>query len=99
MNMSTLKQETVTKTRQTKKPLTTFWNTLLARQGIVAYMPIIAVNILMFYAASWQFLWLNIDPARYQCYALIYWIVSNIVKLLCAFIFSFFSFYFFHVSF
>ncbi len=84
MNMSTLKQETVTKTRQTKKPLTTFWNTLLARQGIVAYMPIIAVNILMFYAASWQFLWLNTDPARYQCYALTYWMGSNGTKLLPA---------------
>ena len=61
-----------------------FGNTLLARQGIVAYMPIIVVNILMFYVASWQFLWLNTDPARYQCYALTYWIGSNGTKLLPA---------------
>ncbi|MGZ3621986.1 MAG: hypothetical protein ACXWPG_02700, partial [Ktedonobacteraceae bacterium] len=31
---------------------------------------------------SWQFLWLNTDPARYQCYALTYWLGSNGVHLL-----------------
>src|SRR2546429_426868 len=84
MRVSTLKQETVTKTIETKKPQTTFWNAVLARQGVIAYVPIIAVNILMFYAASWQFLWLNTDPARYQCYALTYWMGSNGTKLLPA---------------
>ena len=69
----------------TKKPWTTLWNTtLLARQGIVAYIPMIAVNILMFCVASWQFLWLNTDPARYQCYALTYWMGRNGTKLLPA---------------
>jgi hypothetical protein len=82
--MSTSRQETVTKTSESKKPPTTFWNTLLARQGVVAYMPIIAVNILMFCFASWQFLWLNTDPARYQCYALTYWMGSNGAQLLPA---------------
>ncbi len=67
---------------ETKKPLTTLWNTLLAQQGIVAYIPIIIVNILMFCVASWQFFWLNTDAARYQCYALTYWIGSRGAQLL-----------------
>ncbi len=84
MSVSTLRQEIVTKTIETKKPWTTFWNALLARQGVVAYLPIIAVNILMFCVTSWQFLWLNTDPARYQCYALTYWMGSNGAQLLPA---------------
>jgi hypothetical protein len=76
MRVSTLKQETVTKTIDTKKQRTTFWNALLAQRGVVAYLPIIAINILIFYFTSWQFLWLNTDPARYQCYALTYWMGS-----------------------
>src|SRR5215469_14887223 len=84
MKVSTLKQESISKTIETKKPWTTFWNALIARQGIIAYMPIIAINILMFYFTSWQFLWLNTDPARYQCYALTYWLGSSGVQLLPA---------------
>ncbi len=84
MRVSTLKQETVTKTIETKKPRTTFWNALLARQGFVAYVPIIAINMLIFYFASWQFLWLNTDPARFQCYALTYWMGSTGAQLLPA---------------
>ena len=84
MRVSTLKHETVTKTIETKKQLTTFWNALSARRGVVPYMPIIAVNILMFYFTSWQFLWLNTDPARYQCYALTYWMGSTGAQLLPA---------------
>lgn len=59
-------------------------NALLAHQGVIAYLPIIAINLLMFYFTSWQFLWLNTDPARYQCYALTYWLGSNAVHLLPA---------------
>src|SRR5436305_15152502 len=84
MRVSTLKQETVTKTIETKKPQTTFWNAVLARQGVIAYVPIIAINMLIFYFISWQFLWLNTDPARYQCYALTYWLGSYGVQLLPA---------------
>ena len=79
-----MKQETVTETIETKKPWTTFWNALLARRGVVAYLPIIAVNILMFYFASWQYLWLHTDPARFQCYALTYWMGSTGAQLLPA---------------
>ena len=82
--MSMLKQKSISKTIETKKQWKTFWNALIARQGIIAYMPIIAINILMFYFNSWQFLWLNTDPARYQCYALTYWLGSSGVQLLPA---------------
>src|SRR6266581_4646250 len=84
MRVSTLKQETVTKTIETKKPSTMFWNALLARQGVVAYLPIIIINLLTFYFASWQFSWLNTDPARFQCYALTYWMGSTGAQLLPA---------------
>lgn len=70
------------KTIETKKPLSALWNALLARQGIVAYLPIIIADILMFSVASWQFLWLNTDPARYQCYALTFWLGSSGAQLL-----------------
>lgn len=83
-------QETVTKTLQKQIQWATLRNVLLAQRGIVAYLPIIAMNILMFYFTSWQFLWLNTDPARYQCYALAYWLGSTGVHLLpstqCAFL-------------
>jgi Glycosyltransferase family 87 len=84
MKVSTLKQETVTKTIETKKQSITFWNALLAQRGLVAYLPIIAINILIFYFTSWQFLWLNTDPARYQCYALTYWMGSTGAQFLPA---------------
>ncbi len=82
--MSTLKEESVTKAIKTKKQWTMFRNALLAPQGIIAYLPIIAINMLMFYFTSWQFLWLNTDPARYQCYALTYWMGSVGAQLLPA---------------
>ncbi len=82
--MSTLKQGKITKTIETTKQLKTLWNALLGSQGVVAYLPILALNILMFYFTSWQFLWLNTDPARYQCYALTYWIGSTGAQLLPA---------------
>ena len=84
MSVSTLKKETITKTLEIKTQWTTFRNALLARQGLIAYLPIIASNLLMFYFTSWQFLWINTDPARYQCYALTYWMGSTGAQLLPA---------------
>lgn len=73
-----------------KKPLLSFWNALLARNGIVAYLPIIFVTILMFAGASWQIFWPGTDAARYQCYALVFWLGGNGLHLLpasqCAFL-------------
>src|SRR5438034_9542422 len=77
-------QDRDAKTIEIIKPLTALWNALLARQGIVAYLPIIIVNILMLCVASWQFFWLNTDPARYQCYALTFWLGSSGAQLLPA---------------
>ena len=67
---------------ETKKPLATLWNNLLARQGVIAYLPIIVVAILMFGGASWQFFWLHTDAARYQCYALTFWLGGSAVHYL-----------------
>ena len=36
----------------------------------------------MFCGASWQVFWSTTDAARYQCYALTFWLGSNAVKLL-----------------
>ncbi len=72
------------KTIETKKPLTSLWNALLARQGIIAYLPIIAIDIFMFCGASWQIFWLHTDAARYQCYALTFWMGSIGTHLLPA---------------
>ncbi len=52
------------------------WESLLAQSGIVAYIPIVVVTILMFSGASWQMLWLSTDAARYQCYAITFWLGS-----------------------
>ena len=59
-----------------------FWNRLLAREGVIAYLPIIVVAILMFMGASWQFTWLHTDAARYQCYSLTFWLGGGATKLL-----------------
>ena len=46
---------------------------LLARRGMYAYLPLIFAVILMFCGASWQLFWLHTDAARYQCYAVTFW--------------------------
>ncbi|MBV9229167.1 MAG: DUF2029 domain-containing protein [Chloroflexi bacterium] len=55
---------------------------LLARKGVVAYIPIIVVTICMFCGTSWLIFWSAADPARYQCYALTFWLGSNATNLL-----------------
>ena len=67
-----------------RRSLSSLWNALLAPRGVVAYMPIIVVTILMFCGVSWQIFWTNTDPARYQCYALTFWLGSGATKLLPA---------------
>ena len=60
-------------TAVTRKPFISLWNALLAKNGVMAYLPIIVVVILMFCGASWQIFWPTTDAARYQCYALTFW--------------------------
>ncbi|MBE3558453.1 MAG: hypothetical protein IMW89_04420 [Ktedonobacteraceae bacterium] len=61
-----------------------------ARSGMIAYVPIIFVAIIMFWGVSWLFFWPTSDPARYQCYALTFWLGSSAIHLLpqeqCAFL-------------
>lgn len=67
---------------ETKPSHLTLWDRLLAREGVIAYLPIIVVVILMFMGASWQFTWLHTDAARYQCYSLTFWLGGGAAKLL-----------------
>ena len=67
-----------------KKHFIAAWDALLARSGIVAYMPIIVVVILMFCGASWQIFWPTTDAARYQCYVLVFWLGSSGTQVLPA---------------
>lgn len=69
-------------TAEMKKNVIAGWDALLARSGIVAYMPIIVVVILMFCGASWQIFWPSTDAARYQCYALVFWLGSSGIQVL-----------------
>src|SRR6266516_327545 len=79
-------------TAEMNNPLISFWNVLVARSGMLAYMPIIVVTILMFCGASWQIFWPSTDAARYQCYALTFWLGSSATHILphsqCYFIHS-----------
>jgi hypothetical protein len=63
-------QERVVKAR---KRLAAWREALLARRGLVAYIPIVVATILLFCGASWLFFVLLSDAARYQCYALTFW--------------------------
>lgn len=57
---------------------------LLARKGFVAYIPIIFVTFSLFSGSSWQIFLTNTDVARYQCYALTFWMGSSATLLLPA---------------
>src|SRR5438128_6344568 len=67
-----------------KKNLLAIWDALLERSGIIAYLPIIVVSILMFCGASWQIFWPSTDAARYQCYALTFWLGNGATQLVPA---------------
>lgn len=58
------------------------WDALVASNGRAAYIPIIIVVFLMFCGASWQIFWSNTDAARYQCYALTFWLGGSATNLL-----------------
>ncbi len=57
-------------------------NIVRAQTGKSSYIPIIAVTILMFCGSAWQIFWPTTDPARYQCYALTFWLGSPATNLL-----------------
>jgi hypothetical protein len=63
-------------------PISIWWKALLTGKGVVGYSPIILATFLMFCAASWQFFSASTDAARYQCYALTFWLGGNALNLL-----------------
>ena len=76
--------EHVYSTQKTKVFFLHLQEAFLARKGIIVYVPITFVVILMFIAASWEMFMPTTDPARYQCYALTFWLGSNATHLLPA---------------
>jgi hypothetical protein len=70
-----LQQEITEKqpSEEPKKADITLWDRLLARQGIVAYLPIIMAVILLFLGASWEYFLVHAAVAHYACYALTFW--------------------------
>jgi hypothetical protein len=56
-----------------KKVSIMLWDSLLARQGIVAYLPIIVAVILLFFGASWEYFQVHAAVGHYACYALTFW--------------------------
>jgi hypothetical protein len=79
-----LLHEHVYHTKKTKIFFLHIQEAFLARKGFSAYVPITFVVILMFIAASWEVFMPTTDPARYQCYALTFWLGSNAIHLLPA---------------
>src|SRR5258708_26632406 len=55
---------------EAKKASITLWDRLLARQGIVPYLPIIMAVILLLLGASWAYFRVQAAVAHYACYAL-----------------------------
>jgi hypothetical protein len=69
---------------------TFIFDALLARRGFVAYIPIAFLMFAIFCGSSWQIFLPNTDAARYQCYALTFWLGSTGTLILpapqCAFL-------------
>jgi hypothetical protein len=69
---------------KTRGALLLLLDALFSSRFFLTYLPIVFVTICMFCGASWQIFWSNTDPARYQCYALTFWLGSNATQLLSA---------------
>ena len=67
-----------------KRFLALLLNALLRSDGTIAYIPITFVTITIFVGSSWQVFLSTSDPARYQCYALTFWLGSNAIHMLPA---------------
>ncbi len=70
------------RTDKTKIFFISLQEAFLAHRGIITYIPITFVVVLMFIAASWEVFFTTTDPARYQCYALTFWLGRNGAHLL-----------------
>src|SRR5258708_4851240 len=58
---------------EAKKVSIMLWDSMLARQGIVAYLPIIVAVILLFVGASWKSSLVRAAVGCYACSALPFW--------------------------
>ncbi len=67
-----------------KNPFVQLQDLLRVQAGKCIYSPIISATVLMFCASAWQAFWPTTDPARYQCYALTFWLGSTATNLLPA---------------
>ncbi len=67
-----------------KKYLASIQDSLFVQYGMRAYIAITFVNFAIFCGTSWQIFLTNSDPARYQCYALTFWLGSAATQLLPA---------------
>lgn len=67
-----------------RRSFTNLMTLLTAQSGLAAYIAIIFVNFAIFCGSSWQIFLPNTDPARYQCYALTFWLGSKATNLLPA---------------
>jgi len=67
-----------------KSPFVQLQNLLRVQVKKNISIPIISVTVLMFCASAWQAFWPTTDPARYQCYALTFWLGSSATSLLPA---------------
>ncbi|WP_338251113.1 glycosyltransferase family 87 protein [Dictyobacter halimunensis] len=50
--------------------------------GLASTIPVVIITLLMFIGAAAQGFWPLTDPARYQCYALTFWLGSNATHML-----------------
>jgi hypothetical protein len=66
---------------EAKEVRITLWDRLLARQGIVAYLPITVTIILLFWGDSWEYFLVHAPVTRYACYALTFWLGGSAVHL------------------
>jgi hypothetical protein len=66
---------------EAKKVYSMLWHSLLARQGFLAYLPIIIAVSLLFFGGSWEYFRVHAAVGRYACYALTFWHGGNGVNL------------------
>ncbi len=69
--------EHIYRTDKTKVFFIQLQEAFLARKGLIAYIPITFVVVLTFIASSWEVFMPITDPARYECYAITFWLGSN----------------------
>src|SRR5947209_4972695 len=76
-----LRKEIIEKrsSEEAKKVLIMLWDSLLARQGIVAYLPIIVAVIFLFFLAPWEYFLVHAAVGHYACYALTFWRWKNTI--------------------